>query len=542
MFTVPSSDTNAHPFLQWSTFHATATIIVSSGGSYTAYYHAGAGAGRPVLISPLEIAPGAPYFVGDTLTAKFTVRNDGNAAITLDKLLLGGRFNDGELPGGGFPDFTFQTVTLQQGQTHAYEGTLSLTEAGNYHFFIAYYMANPTAEEKKLLDVNNWNPCIDLAEGLADQDRTEEISAHALASGDIYWLAKTIMSEAGAYPALAQTAVGWTILNRLDSGYYASEIEEIVKRWYATNQEPTETMLELARRLLKREVVDPTAGATHFISPQSMKPENNYGPYPVPGTSKRAYYPYHLKPRDGWQILTATLQSYVTIDYVHGPYPVQWTPIAGIDNWQFMFYRPYTNQIRATLHSPGELRVYDSLSRVTGLIDGKVLSGIPESSYYNGTVVVPFGSYRYEVACTDDGLYGLAVASVGEEGNLTFLATEIPATIHAIHQYTIDWTTLSRGGDGVNVRIDNDGNGVPESALSSNSTLTSTGFLARQHLAADLNGDSEVGLEDLVTLAQAYGSKLGDTNWNPNADIDGNGIVGLNDLVILAQNYGQHYP
>lgn len=61
-------------------------------------------------------------------------------------------------------------------------------------------------------------------------------------------------------------------------------------------------------------------------------------------------------------------------------------------------------------------------------------------------------------------------------------------------------------------------------------------------LKADLNGDGKVGLPDLVILAQAYGSKPGDSKWNPDADIDGNGIVGLSDLVVLAQRYGQHYP
>ncbi len=135
------------------------------------------GCGRPVLISPLEISPGPPYYVGDTLTATFTIRNDGDAAITLDKLLVGGRFNGDTLPDGEFPDFTFQTVTLQPGQTHEYEGTLELVEAGNYHFFVAYYIENPTAEEKTLLDENNWNTCIGLDEGLTNVDRTRQIEA-----------------------------------------------------------------------------------------------------------------------------------------------------------------------------------------------------------------------------------------------------------------------------------------------------------------------------------------------------------------------------
>ena len=58
----------------------------------------------------------------------------------------------------------------------------------------------------------------------------------------------------------------------------------------------------------------------------------------------------------------------------------------------------------------------------------------------------------------------------------------------------------------------------------------------------DLNGDFKVDLKDLVILAKAYGSKLGDSNWDPNADIDRNGAVGLSDLVALAQHYGQHSP
>jgi hypothetical protein len=61
-------------------------------------------------------------------------------------------------------------------------------------------------------------------------------------------------------------------------------------------------------------------------------------------------------------------------------------------------------------------------------------------------------------------------------------------------------------------------------------------------IPGDLNGDFKVNLEDLVLLAQAYGSKPRDPNWNPNADIDNSGAVGLSDLAILALHYGQHYP
>ena len=59
-------------------------------------------------------------------------------------------------------------------------------------------------------------------------------------------------------------------------------------------------------------------------------------------------------------------------------------------------------------------------------------------------------------------------------------------------------------------------------------------------IPGDLNNDGKVGLDDLVILTKAYGSKPGDQNWNPNADIKGNGKVDLADLTILATHYGQH--
>jgi parallel beta-helix repeat protein len=61
-------------------------------------------------------------------------------------------------------------------------------------------------------------------------------------------------------------------------------------------------------------------------------------------------------------------------------------------------------------------------------------------------------------------------------------------------------------------------------------------------IPGDIDGDFTVGLSDLVLLAKSYGTKPGDSNWNPNADVDNNGVVGLTDLVTLARHYGQHYP
>ena len=88
---------------------------------------------KPVLTYPLKITPEKDkYYVGDTIRAEFTVKNVGGAPITLDKLLVGGRFNDGMLPNGEFPDFTSRTITLQPDVPYEYTGTLALTELGEY--------------------------------------------------------------------------------------------------------------------------------------------------------------------------------------------------------------------------------------------------------------------------------------------------------------------------------------------------------------------------------------------------------------------------
>ena len=129
----------------------------------------------PVLVSPLVISPVKDmYAVGDSITAEFTVRNVGETPITLDKLTLGGRVN-GWLETDGYPDFTYRLVTLQPNADYLYSGSLTFTKTGNYRFFIAYNIVNPNPDEKKLLDENNWNTCIELDDGLSQTSRVRNI-------------------------------------------------------------------------------------------------------------------------------------------------------------------------------------------------------------------------------------------------------------------------------------------------------------------------------------------------------------------------------
>ena len=128
------------------------------------------------IITPLVISPQKDtYYVGDNLTASFTVQNVGSAPITMDVLTVGGRLN-GWCIADGCPDFTHHPVTLQSNATYQYQGSLTVTKPGSYNFFIAYHVANPSPDEKKLLDDNNWNTNVLLGEGLTNSDKIKNIT------------------------------------------------------------------------------------------------------------------------------------------------------------------------------------------------------------------------------------------------------------------------------------------------------------------------------------------------------------------------------
>jgi DMSO/TMAO reductase YedYZ molybdopterin-dependent catalytic subunit len=58
-------------------------------------------------------------------------------------------------------------------------------------------------------------------------------------------------------------------------------------------------------------------------------------------------------------------------------------------------------------------------------------------------------------------------------------------------------------------------------------------------LPTDLNGDGRIDLQDLRTVAAAFGSKPGDPEWNEVADLDGNGWTNIVDVTLIAKDYGR---
>jgi len=137
------------------------------------------------------------------------------------------------------------------------------------------------------------------------------------------------------------------------------------------------------------------------------------------------------------------------------------------------------NKIIGVIHSPGELRIYDSEGRITGTVNGEVKEEIPGSIYVDGTVVILYPSdfYRYEVVGTETGTYGVDISFIKDGEATTFTSTDIPISTNAIHQYTIDWCALSLDEEGVTLEIDIDGDGTFEQTVTADSDLTYGEFM-----------------------------------------------------------------
>ena len=58
-------------------------------------------------------------------------------------------------------------------------------------------------------------------------------------------------------------------------------------------------------------------------------------------------------------------------------------------------------------------------------------------------------------------------------------------------------------------------------------------------IPGDINGDGTVNILDAIKLAGAFGSRPGDSKWNPNADINGDGVVNILDAINLAGHFGE---
>lgn len=136
---------------------------------------------------------------------------------------------------------------------------------------------------------------------------------------------------------------------------------------------------------------------------------------------------------------------------------------------------PFERVLWASVFSPVEIRVYDSRGHVTGIINGSIKEEISNSIYIEEgkTVMIwpAIDTYHYDIVGTDIGTYGLRIDPVIEGDPPIFVARDILIMTRAIHQYTIDWNTLSQGGKGVTIKIDSNADGTFEQTITTDATF-----------------------------------------------------------------------
>jgi hypothetical protein len=60
--------------------------------------------------------------------------------------------------------------------------------------------------------------------------------------------------------------------------------------------------------------------------------------------------------------------------------------------------------------------------------------------------------------------------------------------------------------------------------------------------SVDLNDDGTVNIRDLFPIAKAFGTELGDPNWNEIADLNKDDQVDIKDIFMVAKKYGIDCP
>jgi len=228
-----------------------------------------------------------------------------------------------------------------------------------------------------------------------------------------------------------------------------------------------------------------------------------------------------------------------------------WSDYHGMD----LYSGPYQNQpgsdgIGDTPYSINANNIdHYPLMRPVGPIHYVVLTNVTLSrnGFWPMLIVGQGYSLNITVTAADPGSYA-ETFNVTAFANTTYIASQ-NVTTSSGNSTTITFTWNTTGFGYGTYTISAYAVPVPDQANTVNNNFTGGNVIVT--IPGDINGDFKVNLEDVVTLAAAYGSHCANyhyqgepasPNWNPNADINGGGKVGLLDLAILAYYWLQHYP
>ena len=132
-------------------------------------------------------------------------------------------------------------------------------------------------------------------------------------------------------------------------------------------------------------------------------------------------------------------------------------------------------------------------------------------------ILSPDDDYLYEVAGMEQGEYGLEASLIEGGEPVIFDAERVPVSDSAVHQYAIDWTSLSRGEDGVAVKMDTDGDGIFEHSMVSDSQLTWVEYLVAIGVTPDGKHPTTWAGVKRTALFQNYPNPFNPDTWIPYA-------------------------
>jgi len=145
------------------------------------------------------------------------------------------------------------------------------------------------------------------------------------------------------------------------------------------------------------------------------------------------------------------------------------------------------NVMYVAVGSPVDILVIDPEGRRIGFDFASMqeVNEIPEA-WYSGYGTHPQfiriqnpieGNYEVLLSGTDTDTYSLTTLTRLKNETVRFMAIDIPTSANAVHQYTINWTALSRGEEGVTVKVDSQGDGVFELTFTAGNELTQGEFV-----------------------------------------------------------------
>jgi hypothetical protein len=173
----------------------------------------------------------------------------------------------------------------------------------------------------------------------------------------------------------------------------------------------------------------------------------------------------------------------------------------------------YTPTLSGQGKSPIKVCFFDSAGRRSGYCNGSIVTEIPESEYLEDQELVkirsPNGQYSVELYGTDNGTYDFEVVNIA----LSYKNMYLPAgTIRAgqVRRYSV--------------------------------TVHPDGTISTVDHAADIDGDNDCDIYDVVVMVSSYGSTPADPEWNMLADVAPPlDQVDIYDVVTFVAEYGQDW-